>query len=94
MVGVKGWGGVLVPPFCPPLLYGPVLLCYRVSAGALSYYLGMLEKIQKQVNCATDPTFADSLALQKIFAMWSVIDTHLEDAHMMSLPPKEWVGLF
>ena len=70
MVGVKGWGGVLVPPFCPPLLYGPVLLCYRVSAGALNYYLGMLEKIQKQVNCATDPTFADSLALQKIFAMW------------------------
>ena len=30
--------------------------CYRVSAGAFDYYLGMLEKVQKQVNCAIAPT--------------------------------------
>ena len=66
--------------------------CSHVSAGALDYYVDMLEKTQKQVNCATGPTFADSLALQKITAMWSVlvssIDNLLEDAQMMCLPPK------
>ena len=64
---------------------------YHDSAGALDYYLDMLEKMQKQVNCATGSTFSDSLALQKIIAMWSVlvssIDTLLEDARMLFQPP-------
>ena len=42
----------------------------------------MLKKIQKQVHCATGPTFANSLALKKIILMWLVfassIDTLLE----------------
>ena len=42
---------------------------YHVSAGALDYYLNMLEKNQKEVHCTTGPTFADFLALQKIIVM-------------------------
>ena len=46
----------------------------------------MLEKIQKQVHCATGPTLADSRPLQKIIVMWSVlissIGTLLDNAHM------------
>ena len=46
----------------------------------------MLEKIQKQVHCATGPTFTDSRPLQKIIVMWSVlissIGTLLDNAHM------------
>ena len=70
--------------------------CYH--AGALNYYLDILEKVKKQSNCATGSTFADSVALQKIIAMWSVlvgsIDTLLEGAHMMSLTPKVWGTIF
>ena len=72
--------------------------CYHVSAGALDCYLNMLEMIQKQVYCATGLTFADSLALQKIIVMWSVLlsstGTLLEDAHMVSLPSKIYGGTF
>ena len=32
----------------------------HVLPGAPDYYLDMLEKIQKQVHCATGPTFTDS----------------------------------
>lgn len=39
--------------------------CYHVSAGAFVCYLNILEKIQKQVHCATSPTLAYSLSLQK-----------------------------
>ena len=63
--------------------------CYHGLTGALDYYLDMLEKIQKQVNYANGPTFADSLALQKIIVMSSVlvnsIGTLLEDTHMVPL---------
>ena len=63
---------------------------YHISAGALDYYLDILEKIQKQVHCATGPTFDDFLALQKIIVMWSVLvrsmDTLLRNAHTVSLP--------
>ena len=42
------------------------------------------------MHCATGPTVADFLALEKIVVMWSVlvssIDTLLSNAHMMSLP--------
>ena len=31
------------------------------------------KKIQKQVHCATGPTFTDSLALKKIILMWLVL---------------------
>ena len=66
--------------------------CYHVSAGALDYYLDMLEKNQKKVHCATGRTFFDPLALQKFIVMWSVqvssVDTFLEDAHIVSLPLK------
>ena len=66
--------------------------CCHGLAGALDYYLDMLEKIQKQVHCATGPTFADSLALQKIIVMWSVLVTSigalLEDALL-----EVWWGL-
>ena len=45
----------------------------------------MLKKIQKQVQCTTAPTFADSLALKKTILMWSVlassIGTLLEYTH-------------
>ena len=65
--------------------------CHHALAGVLDFYLDMFEKIQKQLNRATGPTFADSQALQKIIAMWSVlvssIDTLLEDAHLMSSRP-------
>ena len=46
--------------------------CCHVSAGTLDYYFDMLEKIKKQVYCATGPTFAYFLALQKIIVMRSV----------------------
>ena len=46
---------------------------YHILAGALDYYLDMLKKIQRQVHCATDPTFAYFLALQKIIVTWSVL---------------------
>ena len=62
----------------------------HVLAGARDYYLDMLDNIQKQIHCATGPTFADSLVLQKVIVMWSVmvssIGTLLEDAHIASLP--------
>ena len=60
--------------------------CYYVLAGALNCYLGILEKIQKQVYCAPGPTFADLIVLQKIIVieMWSLfisfIGTFLGDA--------------
>ena len=58
----------------------------HVLPGAPDYYLDMLEKIQKQVHCATGPTFTDSRPLQKIIVMWSVlissIGTLLDNAHM------------
>ena len=62
----------------------------HVLAGARDYYLDMLDNIQKQIHCATGPTFADSPVLQKVIVMWSVmvssIGTLLEDAHIASLP--------
>ena len=46
----------------------------------------MLKKIQEQVQCASGPTFVDSLALQKNILTLSVlvssIGTLLEDAHL------------
>ena len=72
--------------------------CYHVPAGTHDHYLDMLERIRKQVNCVTLPTFADFLPLQKIIAMWSAlvssIDTVLEYAHMMFLPPNVWGDYF
>ena len=63
--------------------------CYYVSVGVLGCYLDMLGKIQKQGYGDTGPAFADSLALQKIIEMWSVlvsfIATLLEDAHLSHL---------
>ena len=64
----------------------------------LDFYLDMLEKIQKQVHRATGPTFADSVALQKIIVMWSVlissVGTRLEGNHMVSLHPLKYEGSF
>ena len=63
--------------------------CYYVSVGVLGCYLDTFGKIQKQVHGDTGPAFADSLALQKIIEMWSVlvsfIVTLLEDAHLSYL---------
>ena len=60
--------------------------CYHVSAGALNFYLDMLEKIQKQIHRAAGPTFADSLALQKHIVMSSVLisskGTLVEDTYL------------
>ena len=62
--------------------------CQHILEFGLDYYLHMLEKIQKQVYCATGLTFADCLALYKIIVIWSVlvivIDTLL-DAHLSQL---------
>ena len=45
----------------------------------------MLKKIQKQIHNVTGPTFGDSLALEKIILMWSVltssVGTLLEHTH-------------
>ena len=43
--------------------------CNHNLAGALDYYLDMLEKIKKQVHCATGRTFADFVALRKFIVM-------------------------
>ena len=40
--------------------------------GPLEYCLDIWRKIQKQVHCATGPTFVDSLALKKIINVVSM----------------------
>ena len=48
------------------------------------------KKIQKQAHCATGPTFADSLALQKLTVTCSVVASSigilLEDTHTLYTP--------
>ena len=43
-----------------------MLSCYHVLATALDCYLGILEKIKKDLHRLNGPKFAYSLALQKI----------------------------
>ena len=63
--------------------------CHHVSTGSPDYYFDMLEKIKKQVHCATGPTVDYFPALQKIVVMWSVlvnfVGTIIEDAHVSQL---------
>ena len=63
--------------------------CHHVSAGSPDYYFDMLEKIKKQVHCATGPTVDYFPALQKIVVMWSVlvnfVGTIIKDAHVSQL---------
>ena len=60
--------------------------CHHVSTGSPDYYFDMLEKLKKQVHCATGPTVDYFPALQKIVVMWSVlvnfVGTSIEDAHV------------
>ena len=54
--------------------------------GALEYYL--LKKIQKQVHCATGPTFVASLALKKIILKWSVLAHSMYSFRIYSQSPS------